>query len=116
MNGAKTIFKDYSWFREQQFVQPLATKYKVGRYRITYFDERGSARVLEKIESYNPSLRGQPSMPGLIISRNLLIKMSCKRFPSFHCDDYRHASGQGRNTGASHLYHGVKKIFDRTNQ
>ena len=45
-----------------------------------------------EIEFQNPSLAARPSpSASLIISVNLLIKMSCKRFPSFHSDHYQHA-------------------------
>ena len=45
-----------------------------------------------EIEFQNPSLEGRPRpSASLIISVNLLIKMSCKRFPSFHSDHYQHA-------------------------
>ena len=45
-----------------------------------------------EIEFQNPSLAARPRLSAsLIISVNLLIKMSCKRFPSFHSDHYQHA-------------------------
>ena len=45
-----------------------------------------------EIEFQNPSLAARPRpSASLIISVNLLIKMSCKRFPSFHSDHYQHA-------------------------
>ena len=58
-----------------------------------WFSNSGAVRWNSvEIEFQNPSLAARPSpSASLIISVNLLIKMSCKRFPSFHSDHYQHA-------------------------
>ena len=57
------------------------------------FSDSGAVRWNSvEIEFQNPSLAARPRpSASLIISVNLLIKMSCKRFPSFHSDHYQHA-------------------------
>ena len=60
---------------------------------MSWFSNSGAVRWNSvEIEFQNPSLAARPSpSASLIISVNLLIKMSCKRFPSFHSDHYQHA-------------------------